>query len=732
MGASGLGSLLVKEGFLTEQDRVTITKTCGQGSWAFAKTILAIGLLDEDELAAFFAERTKYIVAPRDFLDHIDQSAVQVLDKRMISKLEILPLKRDSDKITVAVLDPLDRSTLKQLEFFTGLAVDPIIVPMSQLYEGLLRIDPDFLPRDTSLSQFLQNHVGAAWVKQRIVNGDEAQGAEPLAAGASRAASSRDDDIEELDDLDDDSGIEAIDEGGDSTFNESASFDDNDDDDSGLTLDTEDDPFAGTKSTEESGLDGDDDASFDSNATEDDPFAEGAEDAAGAEGSEGDLGTLDDSSTDSTADFLAESDDDSPLDADDLTESITARSAPASETEDASDEAPPRIEDDDAVFDALADDDAGPSIGEDLNLSADDASADDLKGDEASSDLDSDSDISADAADIDLSDELAAAESALEGAAASDDINGSGDLASEDEVDFGSLDAGADFSADSADIDLSDELAAAENALDEDLNTETKADIDGNGLAGDDFAADDFNSDDLAGSLKNDLSADDFAGDEGSLEDDFAADDFVAASADDFGDDSEETSQPARQAARSKAAFDEEEETSINLRPNPRTVNDDDDIALHPGKQRKEAKVVRKEIQARDPGLSSTALLNEALLRLSLCFDQESVDSVLDDTLSKMSAAGCLIRSGGPVRAWANGKGGASSLPKGAIENLTAKSKEGTWQKISLSRPQSWTAEDISLSAYRTGNWIWAHEAGEETEIFIEAVESFVNQLQGK
>ncbi len=50
MGASGLGSLLVKEGFLTEQDRLTITKTCGQGSWAFAKSILAIGLLDEDDL----------------------------------------------------------------------------------------------------------------------------------------------------------------------------------------------------------------------------------------------------------------------------------------------------------------------------------------------------------------------------------------------------------------------------------------------------------------------------------------------------------------------------------------------------------------------------------------------------------------------------------------------------------------------------------------------------------
>src|SRR6476469_6890657 len=101
MGASGLGSLLVKEGFLTEQDRLTITKTCGQGSWAFAKSILAMGLLDEDELAAFFAERTRYQIAPKDFLRHIDQTAVHALDQRLVSKLEVIPLKKAPGRITV-------------------------------------------------------------------------------------------------------------------------------------------------------------------------------------------------------------------------------------------------------------------------------------------------------------------------------------------------------------------------------------------------------------------------------------------------------------------------------------------------------------------------------------------------------------------------------------------------------------------------------------------------------
>ncbi|RZA14209.1 MAG: hypothetical protein EOP10_28420, partial [Proteobacteria bacterium] len=183
MGASGLGSLLVKEGFLTEQDRQTITNTCGQGSWAFAKSILAMGLLDEDELAAFFAERTRYQIAPKDFLSHLDQEAVQSFDKRLVSKLEVIPLKKELGKITVGVVDPLDRGTLKQLEFFTGLEVNPVVVPLSQLYEGLHKIDPSFRLQSTALTHFLQNHAQSAWVRQKL-DTEQAKGPAPRPAAS--------------------------------------------------------------------------------------------------------------------------------------------------------------------------------------------------------------------------------------------------------------------------------------------------------------------------------------------------------------------------------------------------------------------------------------------------------------------------------------------------------------------------------------------------------------------
>ena len=45
MGTSGLGNLLVDEGLLTEVDRRTIKRTCGTGGGAFAKSIIALGVL---------------------------------------------------------------------------------------------------------------------------------------------------------------------------------------------------------------------------------------------------------------------------------------------------------------------------------------------------------------------------------------------------------------------------------------------------------------------------------------------------------------------------------------------------------------------------------------------------------------------------------------------------------------------------------------------------------------
>ncbi|MBF0440669.1 MAG: hypothetical protein HQK54_02080, partial [Oligoflexales bacterium] len=168
MGASGLGSLLVKEGYLTEQDRVIITKSSGANSWAFAKGILAAGLLEEEELVALLAERTKIRVASKNLIAEAEEEALQAIDLDLMLKLEVLPLRLSDNCLTVAMADPLDQGMIRQLEFFTSLKISPALATLSDIYAGLKSIEPDFEPQKSELESFLVNHALAAVHQQKL------------------------------------------------------------------------------------------------------------------------------------------------------------------------------------------------------------------------------------------------------------------------------------------------------------------------------------------------------------------------------------------------------------------------------------------------------------------------------------------------------------------------------------------------------------------------------------
>lgn len=168
MGTSKLGNMLVEDGLLSETDRRTIKRTCGTGGSAFARGILAMGLLDEDELAAYIAEHTQWQVASKGLLENIQSGAWGCIDRPLVEHLEVLPLKLMGESLQVAMVDPLDQDTLSQLEFFTGYKIQPVIATMSQVRDGLQKVMPDFLPASSQLEDFLKNHSISASKRQRL------------------------------------------------------------------------------------------------------------------------------------------------------------------------------------------------------------------------------------------------------------------------------------------------------------------------------------------------------------------------------------------------------------------------------------------------------------------------------------------------------------------------------------------------------------------------------------
>ena len=219
MGASGLGNLLVQEGFLTEQDMNIIHKTTGQTSWAFARGVISTGLLHEDELASFLTERTKHEMASKDIISDAEPDAMASIDIHLMANLEIFPLEVTDSSLTIAMVDPLDKGTVRQIEFFTELQIKPKIATFSQIYEALKTVIPNYKPKSSELDNFMVNHASSALHKQKIEEGDSEELNELVSANLSTATSKQPADSEEdlfdgeTDLLDGDEDLSGLEEG---------------------------------------------------------------------------------------------------------------------------------------------------------------------------------------------------------------------------------------------------------------------------------------------------------------------------------------------------------------------------------------------------------------------------------------------------------------------------------------------------------------------------------------
>lgn len=154
MANSGLGGLLVERGILSEGDRRTLIKTSGHRSGAFARKVMANGVMDEEELAAFFASQTHHRLASKDLTQEMSDSAGTAVPLSLLRELEVVPLVLEKGHLTVAMLDPLDSETIRQLEFFTGYKIKPVIATLSQIHVALSHLIADFTPpMDTDIEE---------------------------------------------------------------------------------------------------------------------------------------------------------------------------------------------------------------------------------------------------------------------------------------------------------------------------------------------------------------------------------------------------------------------------------------------------------------------------------------------------------------------------------------------------------------------------------------------------
>ncbi|MCB1909510.1 MAG: type IV-A pilus assembly ATPase PilB [Rhodocyclaceae bacterium] len=135
---SGLGRALVQHGRLGEAEALACSQDAAGKVNAFMSAVIENHHLNALDLAKFSAETFGY---PLLDITALDASNVprDAIDRKLISKHEVIALGKRGNRLTVAIADPTNIRALDEIRFQTGLSVDPVVVELPKLVEFIHR-----------------------------------------------------------------------------------------------------------------------------------------------------------------------------------------------------------------------------------------------------------------------------------------------------------------------------------------------------------------------------------------------------------------------------------------------------------------------------------------------------------------------------------------------------------------------------------------------------------------
>lgn len=128
----GLAKHLIANGAINLHQARNILRLARHNHTSFATQLAASQLVDAQSIAAAASNQFQVPYLDLQAFD-LQQLPRNLVDTSLIQQNRILPLRRNGNRLFVAVADPGQRESLKEIEFHTGLAVEPIVVEVDKL-----------------------------------------------------------------------------------------------------------------------------------------------------------------------------------------------------------------------------------------------------------------------------------------------------------------------------------------------------------------------------------------------------------------------------------------------------------------------------------------------------------------------------------------------------------------------------------------------------------------------
>jgi len=133
-----LGDILVESGLLTPEDILKTLET-KQADQKLGDALIQNGLITETQLIEAL-EAQLGVPHVNLYKFPIDRSLVSVLSEEEAKQKEIIPIKKESNRLTVAMADPLDLFTIEELRMMTGFEIEPVIATKEEIRRTISKV----------------------------------------------------------------------------------------------------------------------------------------------------------------------------------------------------------------------------------------------------------------------------------------------------------------------------------------------------------------------------------------------------------------------------------------------------------------------------------------------------------------------------------------------------------------------------------------------------------------
>ncbi len=131
-----LGEILIERKLISEEDLERALELQKERGEKLGKTLVDMGFIAMRDVLAALAEQLNVPLVTIDGPPAVS-SETEALSPRFLRQFRCLPVGRDDHTVTLAMADPLDVETIRNIRFLTGLKVNPVLAAEQELLDAI-------------------------------------------------------------------------------------------------------------------------------------------------------------------------------------------------------------------------------------------------------------------------------------------------------------------------------------------------------------------------------------------------------------------------------------------------------------------------------------------------------------------------------------------------------------------------------------------------------------------